>query len=99
MARKVEYLCDDCGKLFGSNPHINIKNGDIRISYINEFLPGGGRWLQKKFALPCQEYHFCDGVCLGRFFMRLYDIMKQRVTATEGKDDNTQQPSKGHCSL
>jgi hypothetical protein len=60
MARRVEYLCDACGRLFGDQTHLNIKNGDLRVSYKN----ANGYWAQKKSAIPCSEFHFCNEECL-----------------------------------
>lgn len=87
MGRKVEYFCDECEKVFGDNTHINIKTGDIRMSYRNENMPGGARWVQKKLPLQCRELHFCDGVCLGNYFMKVYD----KLLISINKDVQTNQ--------
>lgn len=79
MARKVEYYCDECKSLFGDAPHINIKSGDIRLSYLNPAMPGGARWVQKRFVVPNHELHFCNGECLGKFFAAHYNDLKKKI--------------------
>lgn len=79
MGRKVEYYCDECDSVFGDSAHINIKNGDIRMSYRNRNMPGGARWLQKKFSIPCHEYHFCDNICLSNWLKKEYDAAKKDI--------------------
>lgn len=60
MGRRIEYFCDECRKDFGKNKHLNLKQGDLRIS-IPATISG---WTQRKINMPCQEYHFCNEECL-----------------------------------
>ena len=71
MARDYIYRCDECNTIF-SNPlepkknieHLNIKNGEVLFDY---FSTKEKKWLQQKVNLDCQEYHFCNGKCLGKY--------------------------------
>lgn len=78
MGRRVEYLCDQCKRVFGDAPHINVKNGDIRISYIN----AKQNWVQNRFPIQCKEYHFCDMTCLERF---LHEKFCEAMAGTQPK--------------
>lgn len=58
--RKTIYYCDACHKEFGNEEHLNIKNGQVFISYMNTL----GNWSQRKLKMTCSEYHFCGSECL-----------------------------------
>jgi len=65
------YRCDEC-KAILSNPtnpkesqaHLNLKNIEMYFSYFSKSV---NDWKQEKFVFPCQEHHFCNGKCAGRF--------------------------------
>jgi len=69
MARKVEYICDECDKSFGDNMHLNLKSGELRYSFMKQAT---GIWAQKKInAGVCnKEYHFCDGTCFCQWILK-----------------------------
>lgn len=73
MGRRYIYFCDNCGNDFKNDIHLNIKGGQLAISYpskINEEDPTKTVWGQKNVPMGCQEYHFCNDVCLGSFIQK-----------------------------
>jgi len=59
MGRKLSYFCDACGKDFNNSNHLNIKQGRLFVSYINN-----NGWQQQEVKLGCNELHFCDIDCM-----------------------------------
>ena len=71
LARDYIYRCDECNAVF-SNPqdpkrnveHLNIKTAEVFFSHYSKT---NKNWEQTKLNIPCAEYHFCSGRCLGKF--------------------------------
>lgn len=61
--RKEIYACDACKREFGNAPHINVKSGQVCISYINP----NGEWRSASISAKCREYHFCTCQCLAEW--------------------------------
>lgn len=61
MGRNYNYFCDQCGKSFGSESHLNLKS--IHLTESVEKM--NGEWKGKNL-LPQYgaETHFCDSHCL-----------------------------------
>jgi hypothetical protein len=57
--RKIIYSCDHCSKPFGDEPHLNIKNINIRKSFLKQ-----DKWTQRPVvSLNNTEKHFCNDDC------------------------------------
>jgi hypothetical protein len=76
--RKYEYLCDWCKRAFGDQLHINVKNGDIRISFMSK----NGHWSQDRVPIKCSEYHFCNSECLNNW---MNERIEKAIINTEEK--------------
>jgi len=63
MSRKISYFCDGCGIGVEDGRHLNIVNGDLRVSYKNR----KNEWVRRKAKVGCGEYHFCNTDCLKRW--------------------------------
>lgn len=81
MGRRYIYFCDTCGSDFKNDIHLNIKAGQLAISYpckIDEADPTKSEWKQRNVLLPCQEYHFCNDLCVASFVKnKVNDLIKK----------------------
>lgn len=77
--RKETYLCDACGVEFGSMSHINIKNAQGYLSYLNNV----GEWRQVALNAKCREYHFCNCQCLAEW---MNPKVKEAIDKTKPKE-------------
>lgn len=62
--RVETYACDGCKRVFGKEPHLNIKNAQVYISALN----AKGDWKSNAITgTVCREYHFCNCQCLAEW--------------------------------
>lgn len=82
--RIEHYGCDQCGKEFGDDPHLNVKQATVRLSFKNK-----GKWNQKSLQPQSQcnqsEYHFCNSACLGSFIGEMETKVRSEVSDYEHK--------------
>ena len=65
MGRRVEYYCDACGKSFGNETHLNIKQGRLYLSWFDDVTGlESDIWRQKEVKFGCNELHFCNANCM-----------------------------------
>lgn len=94
MGRRHIYYCDNCKKDFGNLIHLNVKNGQIGISYPqspDEKDPTKSIWNQKMVGCDGNEKHFCNGKCLGEYIDKKVSNLIERahlamqIAKTEGE--------------
>jgi hypothetical protein len=61
--RLETYVCDACKREFGNGSHINVKSGQVCVSYINP----NGEWRSAAINAKCREYHFCNCQCMAEW--------------------------------
>lgn len=74
--QKTVYTCDACEKVIGDKKHITLAFGASAFSGIA--VPPSktiGQWSVHK-KLTGTFKHFCNGVCIGRFFSNLMKEVK-----------------------
>lgn len=73
--QKTIYQCDQCKKELGTVKHIHMdtrSNVRIGIAAPQKNSPVWGL----HFKLPQAIFHFCNSVCIGRFFG---ELMKKKI--------------------
>ena len=89
--RKETYLCDACGREFGSQAHINVKNAQVFISHqlsaINKSWHSTPLNNNDGFPIRCGEYHFCNCQCVAEWLNPKVKEVLAKLLPKEGPDD------------
>lgn len=68
--QKTIYQCDQCKKELGDKKHIHMDTrSNVRIGIEMQQKNSGVWGLHNKLSQTI--FHFCNGVCIGRFFSEL----------------------------
>jgi len=87
--QKIVYSCDECGKAFGDHTHISLQFGGFsgiavpvksELAYVPMTEKEKVHW-EVREKVNGKFMHFCNGVCLGRFFAK-----KIKKAQSENKD-------------
>lgn len=82
--RKETYLCDSCGREFGSQAHINVKNAQVFISHQHQVHHG---WRSAPISAKCGEYHFCNCQCVAEWLNPKVKEVLAKLLPKEGPYD------------
>lgn len=86
MGRTYVYHCDQCGKKFGDDTHINIRSGQAFISHLRKDGSKKQGWKSHPVNVACPEKHFCNVKCFSKFFSKVFN---DALNELKGKKNET----------